>query len=40
MYFGRGNDPITNEPYNGGKGQCGVLSKELNKYYNLNSVRI
>ena len=27
MYLGRGNDPATGEPYNGGKGQCGVLSK-------------
>jgi len=27
MYLGRGNDPVTNQPYNGGKGQCGVLSK-------------
>lgn len=27
MYLGRGNDPVTNQPYNSGKGQCGVLSK-------------
>jgi C1A family cysteine protease len=25
MYIGRGNDPATGKPYNGGKGQCGVL---------------
>jgi C1A family cysteine protease len=25
MYIGRGNDPSTGKPYNGGKGQCGVL---------------
>lgn len=27
MYIGRGNDPLTNKPYNDGKGQCGVLTK-------------
>lgn len=26
MYMGRGADPATGKPYNGGKGQCGVLS--------------
>jgi KDEL-tailed cysteine endopeptidase len=25
MYIGRGNDPATGKPYNGGKGQCGLL---------------
>lgn len=25
MYIGKGNDPATGKPYNGGKGQCGVL---------------
>jgi C1A family cysteine protease len=25
MYMGKGNDPATGKPYNGGKGQCGVL---------------
>ncbi len=25
MYIGKGNDPATGAPYNGGKGQCGVL---------------
>ena len=26
MYMGRGNDPATGKPYNGGKGQCAVLT--------------
>jgi C1A family cysteine protease len=25
MYMGKGNDPASGKPYNGGKGQCGVL---------------
>jgi C1A family cysteine protease len=25
LYMGKGNDPATGKPYNGGKGQCGVL---------------
>lgn len=25
MYIGRGNDPATDKPYNGGHGQCGLL---------------
>lgn len=25
MYIGRGNDPATGKPYNGNKGQCGLL---------------
>jgi C1A family cysteine protease len=25
MYMGKGNDPATGKPYNGEKGQCGVL---------------
>lgn len=25
MYIGKGNDPATGKPYNGGKGQCGLL---------------
>lgn len=25
VYLGKGNDPVTGKPYNGGKGQCGVL---------------
>lgn len=25
MYIGRGNDPATGKPYNGGAGQCGLL---------------
>ncbi len=25
VYLGKGNDPATGKPYNGGKGQCGVL---------------
>ena len=27
MYLGRGNDPATAKPYNGGAGQCGVLGE-------------
>jgi C1A family cysteine protease len=27
MYLGRGNDPATGKPYNGGAGQCGVLGE-------------
>ncbi len=27
MYMGKGNDPATGKPYNGGKGQCGVLTQ-------------
>jgi C1A family cysteine protease len=27
MYLGRGNDPTTGKPYNGGAGQCGVLGE-------------
>jgi hypothetical protein len=25
IYLGKGNDPVTGKPYNGGHGQCGVL---------------
>jgi C1A family cysteine protease len=25
MYIGKGNDPATGKPYNGGAGQCGLL---------------
>ena len=27
MYLGRGNDPATGKPFNGGAGQCGVLGQ-------------
>ena len=27
MYLGRGNDPLSGNPYNNGGGQCGVLSE-------------
>jgi C1A family cysteine protease len=29
MYMGRGNDPATGKPYNGGKGQCAVLTNGI-----------